>query len=120
MPDLQRVFPDYDSVDQQLQDPLPLCEGRLVEPVADSSAERLEVCPDGLRRLPLGVQSLFLVTLCCKDMSMPLNFLATCLQLGQIDHLSLISVDQPLFLPVEPLQLQLPTPDLALAVLPGL
>jgi hypothetical protein len=30
--DLQRILTDYDPVDQQLQDPLPLGQRRLIEP----------------------------------------------------------------------------------------
>src|SRR5215208_6048395 len=103
MPDLQRVLPDYDPVDQQLQDPLPLLERGLVEPGADSPAEPLEVRPDRLRRPPLGLQPLLLVPLRAQDLAPPLDLSAAPLQLGQVEHPGLIGVDQPLFLPAEPL-----------------
>src|SRR5512143_423528 len=116
MPDLQRVLPDYDPLDQQLQDPLSLREWRLVEPGPHSQAERFQVRPGRLRRLPLGLQSLLLITLGDEDLTSALDLFATGLQLGQVEHLGLIGVDQPLFLSAEPLQLNLPPLDRGTAV----
>lgn len=120
MSDLQRVLPDYDPLDQQLQDPLSLRERRLVEAAPHSLAERLDVRPDRLRRLPLGLQSLLLITLRDENMTSSLNLFTAGLQLGQVEHTGLIGVDQPLFLPVEPLQLDLPPLDRGTAVVPRL
>ena len=68
MPDLQRVLPDYDPLDQQLQDPLPLGQRRLVEPRPQPMTERLEVRPHRLRGLPLGTQALLLIALGGQDL----------------------------------------------------
>jgi hypothetical protein len=111
VPDLQRVLPDYDPVDQQLQDPLSLPEGRLVEPRPHSPAERLQVRPDRLRRLTLGGQSLLLVALRGQDLPAASDLIAAGLQLLQVDHLGLIGIDQPLLLAGEPLNLRLPSLD---------
>jgi len=62
------VLPDYDPLDQELQDPLALREGRLVEPGPHPPAERLEVRPDRLRRLTLGLKPLLLVSLGHEDL----------------------------------------------------
>jgi hypothetical protein len=61
--DLHRVFPHDDAVDQQLQDPLPLGQRRLIEPRPHPLAERRQIDPDLLRRLALGAQSLLLIAL---------------------------------------------------------
>src|SRR3954470_1235748 len=109
MPDLQRVLPDYDPLDQQLQDPLPLRERRLLEPGPHPPAERLQVRPDRLRLLPPGLQSLLLITLRDENMTSALDLFATGLQLGQVEHPGLVGVDQPLLLPAETLQLDPPS-----------
>src|SRR4051812_1977086 len=120
MPDLQRVLPDYDPLDQQLQDPLPLRERRLVEPGPHPLAEGLEVRPDRLRLLPLGLQSLLLITLGDENMATALDLFATGLQLAQVEHPGLVGVDQPSLLPAETLQLDLPPLDRGTAVVPCL
>ena len=116
MPDLQRVLPDYDPVDEQLQDPLSLREGRLVEPGPHPPAERLQVRPDCLGRLTLGGQSLLLVALGGQDLPTAPDLIAAGLQFLQVDHLGLIGIDQSLLLAGEPLELRLPPLDRGAAV----
>jgi hypothetical protein len=120
MADFQRVLPDYDPLDQQLQDSLSIRECRLVEPGPHSQAERLQVRPDRLRRLALGLQLLLLVTLGDENMTSALDLFATGLQLGQVEHPGLIGVDQALLLPVETLELNLPPLDRGMALVPRL
>ncbi|WZP00337.1 hypothetical protein EP7_001971 [Isosphaeraceae bacterium EP7] len=93
VPDLQRVLPDYDPLDQQLQDPLTLREGRHVEPGSHPTAEFLQVRPDLLRRLTLDLQPLFLVALGDQDLASASDLIAAGLQLLQVDHLGLVGVD---------------------------
>src|SRR4051794_25158200 len=101
MADLQRILTDYDPVDQQLQDPLPLGEGRLIEPRPHSLAERRQLGPDFPSRLALGVQPPLLLTLCREDMSPYANLFPTLLELVELDRLRLIGVEQALLLAVE-------------------
>ena len=70
--------------------------------------------------MTLGLQPLLLVTLGDGNMTSALDLFATGLQLGQVDHLRLVGVDQPSLLLVEPLQLDLPSLDRGTAVVPRL
>lgn len=110
MPDLQRVLPDYDPLDQQLQDPLPLHQVRLVEPGPHSLAERFDVRPHRLRCPTLVRRSLLLVALRRQDLAATTDLFAADPQLLQVDDLGLVGVDQTSLLAVEPLQLGLPPP----------
>jgi hypothetical protein len=120
VPDLQRVLPDYDPLDQQLQDPLTFREGRLVQPGSHPLAERLEVRPDRPRGLSLAIQPLLLIPLGDEDLTAASDLFATGLQFGQLEHPGLIRVDQASFLPVEPLQLRLPPRHRGSAIVPRL
>ena len=55
-----------------------------------------------------------------RTLTSALDLFATGLQLGQVDHLGLVGVDQPLLLAAEPLQLDLPPLDRGTAVVPRL
>src|SRR4051794_8615973 len=107
MADLQRIGTDYDPVDQQLQDPLPLGQCRLIEPRPHPLAERRQLGPDLPRRLAFGAQPLLLFTLYRKDMSPYANLFATLLELVELDRLRLVGVEQALLLAVEAAQLRL-------------
>src|SRR4051794_31928073 len=107
MADLQRIGTDYDPVDQQLQDPLPLGQGRLVEPRPHPLAERRQLRPDLPRRLAFGAQPLLLLTLYRKDMSPYANLFATLLELVDLDGLRLVGIEQALLLAIESTQLRL-------------
>ncbi len=104
MADLQRVRTDYDSVDQQLQDPLLLGQRRLIEPRPHALAERRQVGPDLLRRQALATQSLLLLVLYRKNMSPSHDLFASLLQLTEVDHLRLIGAEQAPLLAVEAAQ----------------
>ena len=95
-------------------------QARLVEPGPHPPAERLQVRPARPRLLPLGLQSLLLVTLGDEDMTSALDLFATDLQLNQLEHPGLVGVDQPLLLPAETLQLDLPSLHRGMAVVPRL
>ncbi len=104
MADLQCVLPHDDPIDEQLQDPLLLGEGRLLEPRPHPLAERLQVGPDLLGRLALAPQSLFLVPLGREYQPPPPDLLTAPLEFVEVDHLGLVGIDQPLFLAIEPAQ----------------
>jgi len=87
--DLQRVFPHDDAVDEQLQDPLPLGQGRLIEPRAHALAERRQVGPDFLRRLTLGTQPLLLIALRCDHLFASPDLFTTLLEFIEVDRLGL-------------------------------
>ncbi len=115
--DLQRVLADYDPLDQQLQDPLPLGERRLAQTRADPATECLEVGPDRSGRLLLVAEALLLVALGDQHLPTPADLLAASLQFGQVDHLGLIRIDQSLLLAGEPLELGFPAMHRVRAVL---
>jgi len=120
VPDLQRVLPDYDPLDQQLQDPLTFRERRLVEPGSHPLAERLEVRPDRHRGPSLAIEPVLLISLGDQDLTAALDLFAAGLQLGQLEDPGLVGIDQASFLPVEPLQLRLPPRYRGSAVVAGL
>ena len=121
MPDLQRVLPDYDPLDQQLQDPLPLGQRRLIEPRPHPLAERLRSDQTAFAVWRSDLQSLLLVTLGRSGHAVaPWICSRRLLQLVQVDHLGLVGVEQPLLLAVEPPQLGLPPLDRGMAVVPRL
>lgn len=106
--DLQRVLPHDDTLDQQLQEPLLLGQGRLLQPAADALAERLQVRPDLPGRLPLGLQPRLLLALGAEDFPPAGDLRPPIFQLLSVDYLRLIGVEQALLLTVEPAQLGLP------------
>ena len=107
MADLQRILTDDDPVDQQLQDPLPLGQGRLIEPRPHPLAERRQVGPDFLRRLTLGAEPLLLLVLSREHTPAHANLFATLLEFVEVNRLRLVGVEQPLLLAVESAQLRL-------------
>ena len=68
MADLQCVLPYDDTLDEQLQEPLLLGQGGLLQPGTDALAEGLQVRPDLLGRLPLGPQPGLLLALGGEDL----------------------------------------------------
>ncbi len=91
MADLQRIWTDSDPVDQQLQDPLPLGQGRLIEPRPHPLAERRQVGPDFLRRLALGAEPLLLLVLSREYMPAHANLFATLLEFVEVNRLRLVA-----------------------------
>src|SRR5262249_46450363 len=116
MADLQGVFPHDDTLDEQLQDPLPLGQGRALQPRPDALTERRQLLPDFPGLQPLLAQPRLLVPLGHQAVSRADDLLGALFQLRQVDALLLVGVEQALLLTVEPLQLRLPLLLLGLAV----
>src|SRR4051812_36934431 len=108
MADLQGVLLHDDTFDEQLQEPLLLRQGGLLQPGADALAERLEVRPHLLSGVLLGAQPRLLLALGGEDLAAASDLLTTLFKLLQVDALFLVGVEQPLPLAVEPSQLPLP------------
>src|SRR6202011_919904 len=87
---------------------LPLGQGGLLQTAADALAERLQVSPDCLGRLPLGAEPRLLLALGGEGLTTAGDLLAAIFQLRQVDGLRLVGVEQALFLAVESSQLRLP------------
>ncbi|HMB03196.1 MAG TPA: hypothetical protein VKP69_05565 [Isosphaeraceae bacterium] len=104
MADLQRVFPHDDPLNEQLQDPLPLGQRRLIEPRPHPLAERRQVGPDLFRGLTLAAQSLLLVPLGREHQPPPPDLFTALLEFVEVDRFGLVGVEEPLLLAVEPTQ----------------
>jgi hypothetical protein len=106
--DLQRVIPHNDALDEQLQDPLLVGQGRLFKARPRALTERLQVGPHLTSRVPLGEQPRLLLALSRQDLPAAGNLFAPLLEFGQVDRLPLVGVQQALLLTVELSQARLP------------
>src|SRR5262249_15579179 len=105
---LQRVVPYNDTLDQQLQEPLPVGQGRLLQPGAGALAEGLQVRPYFPGGVLLSPEPRLLLALGRQDLPPARDLRATLLQLGEVERLRLVGVKQALLLAVELAQARLP------------
>jgi len=102
--DLQRVLPHDDALNEHVQEPLFLGQRGLVEPAADALAKRLQVRQGLPGRAPLGAQACLLVPLRGEGFAPAGQLLPALLELGQVDDLRLVGVEQALLFAVQPPQ----------------
>src|SRR5215212_9110541 len=100
MADLQRVLMDDDTLDEQLQDRLLVCERRRGQALLDALTEGGQLGQDRLGLRPLAAQPRLLLPLLFDRLPLPGHVLAALGQFGEGDDAGLVAIEQaPLFPP---------------------